>query len=252
MKSPLILLSIGLGATLFLFWTQLQFNNEIQPLAINAQCPNISHQALNSTLYTLLSTPRYSTAQKQTFLNEFEKQLFSSRWIVDEWRYDRGVNVFARHMLAGPDRPDRPILMISAHYDTVGDDIVGIRDNGASVAVLLEIARVLDRQYSWSGDLDIWLVSWDTEESWFKGMGSWEWMKSADGQKIKNRIVGLINMDSIGKFTSEPHTQQFPKFFGFLLPFVYWNVQKVYTIKYIICSHRLLERKSGRFLGCDC
>ena len=81
-------------------------------------------------------------------------------------------------------------IVVGAHYDSV-DDADGADDNASGVAVLLEVARLLqDVQTPYT----IRLVAFGAEEA---GMyGSHHYVEQMDKAAIKN-TVGMINLDSL-------------------------------------------------------
>jgi glutaminyl-peptide cyclotransferase len=66
---------------------------------------------------------------------------------------------------ATPGGENRPIVILSGHYDTlnmVGVDFVGANDAGSSTAILLELGRVLAEH---APPMPVWLVFFDGEEA---------------------------------------------------------------------------------------
>lgn len=106
-------------------------------------------------------------------------RLKASGWAVETHEFTwNGVPV--RNIIAKGGQG--PVLMISAHYDTrpVADrdpdpaqqntPIVGANDGASGVAVLLELARVLDRALLQN---EIWLTFFDAEDA--GNLPGWEW-----------------------------------------------------------------------------
>jgi hypothetical protein len=125
---------------------------------------------------------------------------------VDEFDY-RGValrNIVAR-------RGQGPLLSIGAHYDTrfVADHdpdperrsepIVGANDGASGVAVLLELARVLDAD--WAG-VEVALTFFDAEDQ--GGAAGWEWFIGSTriaeevAMHHRDRFAGLVLVDMVG------------------------------------------------------
>jgi len=102
--------------------------------------------------------------------------LQSQGWAVEEQTFvyrDTPVrNIIAR-------RGEGPVVIVGAHYDTrrsadqedPSQPVPGANDGASGVAVLLELARVLDPQRL---DRQVWLAFFDAEDSgWLDG---WEWI----------------------------------------------------------------------------
>lgn len=89
----------------------------------------------------------------------------------------------------GPGR-DGPLVAVVAHYDTVAD-CPGARDNGASVAILLELARQLGPE---GADLPftVRLIFLGSEENGYHGASAY-----VDGltQAERDRHLAVFNMD---------------------------------------------------------
>jgi Zn-dependent M28 family amino/carboxypeptidase len=73
---------------------------------------------------------------------------------------------------------ERPIVILGAHYDTrrsadmenPAEPVLGANDGASGVAVLLELARVLDRDKLQN---QVWLAFFDAEDN--GGLDGWEW-----------------------------------------------------------------------------
>lgn len=133
--------------------------------------------------------------------------LAAAGWAVefDAFLY-RGVrlrNVIAR-------RGRGPVLMVAAHYDTrrwadreadpvrQQQPILGGNDGASGVAVLLELARVLDVAPS---QREVWLVLFDAEDQ--GGIDGWEWFVGSS--RMAERVArhaslfdALVLLDMVG------------------------------------------------------
>lgn len=73
---------------------------------------------------------------------------------------------------------EQPVIIVGAHYDTrrsadqenPAEPVLGANDGASGVAVLLELARVLDRDRLQS---QVWLAFFDAEDN--GGLDGWEW-----------------------------------------------------------------------------
>ena len=107
-----------------------------------------------------------------------------------------------------PGREDSSgILVVGAHYDSL-IHTSGANDNGSGVSALLELARLFsDSKLSKT----VRFVAFVNEEPPFfktSRMGSWIYAKQV--QESGDRIVGMISLETIGYYTSEPLSQKFP------------------------------------------
>ncbi|WP_444677986.1 M28 family peptidase [Halomonas sp. E19] len=107
------------------------------------------------------------------------------------------------------------ILVVGAHFDTVRGS-PGADDNASGVAVLLELARLLE---SAPLDRSLHLVAFVNEEMPFFGssaMGSLRYARQAKAQGAN--IVGMLSLEMLGYFTDAPGSQAHPPLLGHLFP----------------------------------
>ncbi len=114
------------------------------------------------------------------------------------------------NLLAGlPGADGRPTVLVGAHLDTV-EGSPGADDNASGIAALLEIARLL-------GGLPrppaVALMCFDMEELGFIGA-----RVAARALRRERRVTGMICLESVGCFTTEPGTQLLPPGFGAVFP----------------------------------
>lgn len=139
-------------------------------------------------------------------------RLLRASWRAAGWRTGRqrvapeGQNLVA--IRAGVDVPDEAVVVV-AHHDTVPRS-PGADDNGAGVAVLLELAEQL-------GDRDhrrtVILAAPDYEEVGLVGSRPLaRWLRAT------YRVRGAIVFDPIGFMDHRPGTQQVPAGIGMLYP----------------------------------
>ncbi|MDD3172473.1 MAG: M20/M25/M40 family metallo-hydrolase [Herbinix sp.] len=100
----------------------------------------------------------------------------------------KGINLIVT--TANPD--EKKTLYITAHYDTTRDTN-GIRDNCSGVAVVMEIARLLQ---GIKLPINIEFVFFSGEEAGMQGSASFI---SQLSHEEKNRALGCINMDVVGE-----------------------------------------------------
>ncbi|MDE0260921.1 MAG: M28 family peptidase [Bryobacterales bacterium] len=96
---------------------------------------------------------------------------------------------------------DRPVVVISGHYDTIAAPaFVGANDGGSSAALLMVLAERFDR----AGQEGVWLAFFDGEEAvveWNDGdhtYGSRRLARRWAADGTVSRISALINVDMIG------------------------------------------------------
>ncbi len=143
--------------------------------------------------------------------------IFSSVTYITDALRKLGYEVERQEVIAPADNlvvkipansPDAPILILGAHYDTVGVS-PGADDNASGVAALLELAGMFEDLAS-SSPVEIHLIFYANEEPpYFKtgAMGSFVHALSVDQT---NRVIGMISLESMGYFSDEPGSQDYP------------------------------------------
>ncbi|MEQ1576654.1 MAG: M28 family peptidase [Hyphomicrobium sp.] len=112
--------------------------------------------------------------------------------------------------------PVTPSIIIGAHYDSPGD-APGANDNGTGVAAALELAHRLANFTPATHRLR--LAFWVNEERPYgktPDMGSWQHAKAL--KDSRENIEGMIALETIGYFSNEPNSQDFPVPFGLIYP----------------------------------
>lgn len=100
-----------------------------------------------------------------------------------------------------------PCLIIGAHYDSV--DCPGANDNASAVAALLEIARAISAKGKPRNTIRF--VTFANEEPPYFGsddMGSWVYAREL--VRKKTDVLGMICLEDIGFYTTEPGSQTMP------------------------------------------
>jgi len=126
---------------------------------------------------------------------------------IERHDYGSGVNVVGT--LAGTD-PDGPVVILSAHYDHIGD-CPGADDNATGVAALLESARIAALA-PLPGTLKV--ICWDEEERGLVGSSAYAARAEARGEAIDV----LFAIDMIGYADDAPNTQTLPDNLDILFP----------------------------------
>ena len=107
------------------------------------------------------------------------------------------------------------IIIVGAHYDAV-PGAPGANDNGSGVAAILELA---DRFKDKSFPRTVRFVAFVNEEppnSMTGNMGSFVYAKKA--AKDKENIIAMFSLETIGYFSDEPGSQQYPPLFNLFYP----------------------------------
>ena len=116
--------------------------------------------------------------------------------------------------LPGTDH-DSAMLLIGAHYDSVRNT-PGANDNASGVAAMLEIARMIKDMHP---ARTVRFVAFTNEEIPFfhtRHMGSIVYARLM--RERGDHILGLINLDVLGYYSHERHSQRFPLPFRWFLP----------------------------------
>ncbi|MCG6657941.1 M20/M25/M40 family metallo-hydrolase [Halomonas campisalis] len=141
--------------------------------------------------------------------------------------------------LPGRDRADE-VLVIGAHYDTLRGT-PGADDNASGVAVLIELARLLQEAEL---ERSVHLVAFVNEEAPFFGsdaMGSLRYAREARARG--DDIVGMISLEMLGYFTDAPDSQRHPP----LLDLVYPSTGNFVAFVGNLASRRLVREATGAF-----
>lgn len=113
-----------------------------------------------------------------------------------------------RNVIATFDRGKESWLIVGAHYDSYSST-PGADDNASGVAVLLELAQLIDAS-TWT-DVNVELVAFNLEEPPYFGtqdMGSYVHAKelAASGRDV----IGMICFDMVGFYSEAPGSQTYP------------------------------------------
>jgi len=117
-------------------------------------------------------------------------------------------------VLPGHDAADE-IIVVGAHYDTVAD-CPGANDNTSGVAAMLELARLLAGS---TLSRSVRFVAFANEEAPFfygEEMGSNRYAMRAQAQG--ERIEAMLSLETLGYYTDEPGTQNYPFPFSWFYP----------------------------------
>ena len=119
-------------------------------------------------------------------------------------------------VLAGSSR-SADILVVGAHYDTV-TGCPGANDNATGVAAMLELSR---RFAGRPRTRTITFAAFANEEPPFfktEQMGSLVYARAA--QARRDQVIGMLSLETIGCYSDEPGSQQYPAPLGRIYPTV--------------------------------
>lgn len=144
------------------------------------------------------------------------KQFETYGYKVDQHAYqvnDHMVsNIIAE--ISGTSHPEE-IVIIGAHYDSVLNS-PGANDNASGVAILLELARLMQHE---KPNRTIRFIAFVNEEQpYYKThlMGSYQYAKKVHSQG--ENIVAMASLETIGYFSDQPNSQRYPFPFMFFYP----------------------------------
>lgn len=184
--TALVLVVLALALLLAREGRSLRFDGKAAYEHVVAQC-------------TLGPRPTGSSAWQATgdyIMAELERQ----GWAVEaqEFTY-RGTP--ARNIIARAGQG--PVIILGAHYDTrrsadqedPAEPVLGANDGASGVAVLLELARVLDREKL---QREVWLAFFDAEDNGY--LDGWEWCVGSEYMAAHLSVVpeAVIVVDMVG------------------------------------------------------
>lgn len=132
------------------------------------------------------------------------------------------------------------ILVIGAHYDSVLGS-PGANDNASGIAAVLEIARLLAGQRF---ERTVRFVAFVNEEPPLfqtAHMGSLVYARAAHASA--EQLVGMMSLETLGYYTDDADSQQYPFPFGLFYP----RVGNFIGFVGNLASRRLVQRSLGAF-----
>lgn len=112
---------------------------------------------------------------------------------------------------------EQQIYIIDAHYDGI-PNTPGADDNASGTIGVLEAARVLSPYLS---ENSIRYLAFDLEEDGL--LGSFAYVNNG-GLPTTDTVLGVLNLEMIGYYDTDPNTQAFPAGFNLLFPAAYNGV----------------------------
>jgi Zn-dependent M28 family amino/carboxypeptidase len=127
-------------------------------------------------------------------------------WAVEteEFTYlDTPARNIVGRSLTGSDQGEKPVIVLGAHYDTRRSadmenpsvPVLGANDGASGVAVLLELARTLDRDKL---EHEVWLTFFDAEDN--GRLDGWDWCVGSSYMAAHLEIMpeAVVVVDMIG------------------------------------------------------
>lgn len=141
--------------------------------------------------------------------------------------------------LTGRARPDE-IVLVGGHYDSVLGT-VGANDNATGAAAVLELARLLAGRPQ---GRTLRLVAFVNEEPPHFNVGEMgsQFYARAAAQR-GDRIVTMLSLETLGYYSDQPGSQQYPFPFGLLYP----NRGNFIAFVGNLASRKLVRRALGAF-----
>jgi len=143
-------------------------------------------------------------------------RLSRNRWAIEvqEFRY-RGMR--PRNIIAKAGQGKGPIILIGAHYDTRrradndpsadkrNQPVMGANDGASGVAVLLELARSLDKS---ALENEVWLVFFDAEDN--GRLDGWDYIAGSSNfaNSLTVEPAAVMIVDMIGDKNQELYKEQ--------------------------------------------
>jgi hypothetical protein len=112
---------------------------------------------------------------------------------------------------------DPEVIVVGAHYDSA-ENTPGANDNASGTAAVLEIARLL-RDMRGNTRKRIRLVLFVNEEPPYfqtEDMGSLRYAKALAARN--ERVTAMFSLETLGYYSDEPGSQQYPPPFGLMYP----------------------------------
>lgn len=145
----------------------------------------------------------------------------------------------------GGARPEE-IVLVGAHYDTVAGS-PGANDNASGVAALLALARAFKERTPERTVRMLFFVNEEQPYAWTEQMGSLVYARAA--RQRGDRIVAMLSLDSIGRYSERKGSQEYPFPLNLLYPSTADFVAFVANIKNRPLMNRVAKafRRAVRF-----
>jgi Zn-dependent M28 family amino/carboxypeptidase len=165
---------------------------------------------------TLARTPRTpTTPEHRAAANYIRAGLERAGFTVREARTEEDKLLPCVNLLTEPlpARPDLPLFVVGAHYDSTLET-PGADDNASAVAALVEIAAAVRPVLDTASGCRLQLVAYDLEE--YGMIGSL--IHAGALKRAGERVRGMISLEMLGYTDSRPGRQKIPDAIRHLYP----------------------------------
>jgi Zn-dependent M28 family amino/carboxypeptidase len=174
--------------------------------------PTDLHRSLNRHLEQVVrERDPYLASAGHFFVQQYIQQQLAQWGEVDAYIFDYRGRPHTNWVLNLPGQdPNRPPILIGAHYDAV-PGTPGADDNASGVVVLLELARAFAAEVPRS---PLRLMAFDLEEYGLLGSRHYaEWLRQ------QNQALRLmISLEMLGYCCQQPNSQNYPPGLQYLYP----------------------------------
>ncbi len=151
-------------------------------------------------------------AARKYIAGQFESSGYQVKFHEYQLNGDAVANIEVE--LTGTSRP-KEIIIVGAHYDAV-PGAPGANDNGSGVAAILELAdRFKDKSFQHTVRF-LAFVNEEPPNAMTGNMGSYVYAKKV--AKDKENIIAMFSLETIGYFSDEIGSQNYPPFFNLFYP----------------------------------
>lgn len=170
-----------------------------------------------------------------------EAELERAGWSVDRHAYDYHGQTWhnLEAELTGASLPDE-LVIVGAHYDSVITS-PGANDNGSGCAALLALARHFAKHQQQRTLRLVFFVNEEPPTFLGEGMGSVAYARRT--RERNERIEAMISLETIGFYSDDPDSQQYP----FPLSLFYPSTANFIAFVGNLGSRELLHRAIGSF-----
>jgi hypothetical protein len=154
-----------------------------------------------------------------------------------EWSGATYENIVAS---VGGDGQADEIVVVGSHYDTV-EDCPGANDNGSGVAAMISIARMMQGRSSAQSVRFVAFANEEPPHFQTDGMGSLVYAKHC--RKKADNIVAMLSLETIGFYSDEEGSQNYPAPFSLFYP----SRGDFIAVVGDLSSRRLVRRVVGDF-----
>lgn len=142
-----------------------------------------------------------------------------------------------------------PPLVLGAHYDTA-PGTPGADDNASGVAALLATAADLRASKSRASVRFVFFAN--EEPPFFQTIDMGSWRYAQELKRKQERILGMLSLEMLGFYSTEPKTQSYPPGVGWLYPSQGDFIALVGDLKSIPFVRRVKAALGGFPLECAC